>query len=113
MVLLSLHIEILVKHVAVPSKDNNELKEAFSVYMIIYSLIRMVCLLPLRHSDHTYKKVDNKIWAGLFILELIGSIMICFMVNIKGSNTFGSQIIDAISMVAMFRIYKYHQEVDN
>jgi hypothetical protein len=108
MVLLCLHIEILTKHLAVPSKNNNTLKEAFSAYMIIFSLVRMGCLMPLRYSDRKYKKVDIRIWICLFVLEALGSLMMLLMDNIKGSNTFASQIIDAVSMVAMFIIYKYH-----
>lgn len=108
LVLLALHIWILTKHMAIPSKVDNTLKEVFSGYMIVFSLIRMMCLMPYRYNDRTFKVIDNKIWGCMFLLELVGAIFIVFMHNISGSNTFASQIIDTIGMIFMFALYKYN-----
>lgn len=77
--------------------------------MVLFSIIRLVLCMPYRYANRSHKVIGTKTWIALFVLEVIGA---CFMFgfkHIKGSNTFGSCLIDTITLFGMFVMYKIEE----
>jgi len=108
-VCLTMHIWFVIKHAMIPSKEDNDMKQIYSSYMVMFNLIRLYLVMPYRSADRSYRTITDKAWAILFILEIIGASMIFAFKNIKGSNTFSASLIDALSLFGQLIIYKSNE----
>jgi cytochrome bd-type quinol oxidase subunit 2 len=108
-VCLCLHCWMIQKYSIKPSTTDQGLKYAYSIYMIVFSLIRLVLLMPYRASDRTFIEFSNIKWIILFVMEIVGAVFFLFFKRIKGSNTFSCCMIDSICLIGMFLLYKINE----
>lgn len=106
---LCLHLEIMLKHWAVPAREDNDLKLIFSFYMIAVCCLKMYLLMPYRGCDRKLTVIDNKKWGVLFGAHLLSCIPFFIFKVVKGSSTLASMLIDTIVLLGMFTLYKINE----
>ena len=108
-VCLCLHLLMLYKYQIKPSEQDQNKKTSYTIYMLVFSIIRLVLLMPYRSADRQFTEFANWRWITVFIFELLGAISFFFFKRVRGSNTFACCLIDSICLISMFFIYKINE----
>jgi hypothetical protein len=108
-VCLMLHLCMLIKYQIKPSETDQGKKTMYTLYMIVFCLVRLALLMPYRTASRENKVFGNTRWLVLFILEILGGISFFFYKRVSGSNTFACCLIDSICLISMFFIYKINE----
>lgn len=103
------HFMVFLKHSYYPATTDNKIKMVFSVYMMVFALVKLCLCMPFRHADRTHKVITMATWSTLFALEAVGGIFFFFFKYIGGSSTFGSFLIDVVVLLGMLAKYKIHE----
>lgn len=99
-----IQIEMITKHIMYPDKTDPDkvFKQVYSIYMLVFNVLRLCILMPYRNPDRTYTQFSLYKWGLVFFLELIGASLFFFMSEVKGTNTFASCLIDVITLFSMY-----------
>ena len=108
-VLFMLHSFMLYKYTIHKPETDYMMKVIYACYMIVFSLIRLIMLMPYRSADQQYTSFSKTRWIVLFVLEFIGAALFFAFKEVKGSNTFACCLIDSICLIYMFFIYKQNE----